>query len=159
MNFLHLHIAINHSPLYAELFALVLLIAGLWRRNNTLARFGLALAVVAALSGFVTKWSGDEADETIDHSPPIAGVDKKLIDPHQDAAGYFVTAAYITGGLAIISLIVGWRRGARPVWLDWLIVAAIALSFVIAARTALLGGRIHHPEVRAALHYWCTRFC
>ena len=78
-------------------------------------------------------------------------MDKALITPHEQAAGYFETASYITAGLALISLIIGWRRGERFRWLDVLIALAVLFSLSVVARTALLGGRIHHPEVRAVV--------
>jgi MFS family permease len=151
VNVVHLHLAINHSPLYTELFAFALLVIGLLARKRTLVTAGLVVAIIGALCAFAATWSGDGAADIIKHSPPIAGVDKTLIDPHEEAAGYFETAAYITGGLALISLIIGWRRGERFRWLDTLIALAVLFSLSIAVRTALLGGRIHHPEVRAVV--------
>ena len=150
MNLVHLHLAINHSPLYSELFALALLVIGLLARKQTLITAGLVVAIIGALCAFAATYTGDGAETIIKQSPPIAGVDKKLIDPHSQAADYFSTAAYITAGLALISLIIGWRRAAgRFRWLDALIALCVLVSFTAAGRTALLGGRIHHPEVRA----------
>jgi MFS family permease len=150
MNLVHLHLAINHSPLYSELFALALLVVGLLGRKQTLVTAGLVVAIIGALCAFAAVYTGDGAETIIKKSPPIAGVEKALIDPHSQAADYFSTAAYITAGLALISLIIGWRRAAgRFRWLDGLIALCVLVSFVAAGRTALLGGRIHHPEVRA----------
>ena len=157
MNFTHLHLAINHSPLYSELFAFGLLVIGLLARKRTLVTAGLVIAIIAALCAYAAIWSGDGAAEIIKNSsPPIAGVDKTLIGPHEDAADYFATSAYITGGLALISLIIGWRRGERFRWLDTLIALAVLFSLSIAVRTALLGGRIHHPEERAVVGQICA---
>ena len=150
LSLVHLHLALNHSPLYTELFAFALLAIGLLWRKQTLVTAGLVVAIIGALCAFVGVYTGDGAEKIIKQSPPIAGVDPKLIDPHSQAADYFSTAAYITAGLALISLIIGWRRAAgRFRWLDGLIALCVLVSFVAAGRTALLGGRIHHPEVRA----------
>jgi hypothetical protein len=152
VNVVHLHLAINHSPLYSELFAFALLVIGLLAHKRTLVTTGLVVTIIGALCAFAVAWSGDGAADIIKKSPPIAGVDKALIDAHEEAAGYFETAAYITAGLALISLIIGWRRGERFRWLDGLIALAVLFSLSIVVRTALLGGRIHHPEVRAVVH-------
>jgi hypothetical protein len=149
MSAVHLHLAINHSPLYAELFALVLLLIGLPRRNRSLVTAGLVVAIIAAFCAIGADITGDAADEVIDNSPPIAGVEKTLIAPHNDAATYFLVVACIAGALAATSLIIGWRRGERLRWLDILITVTVLVSLLAAGRTALLGGRIHHPEVRA----------
>jgi hypothetical protein len=148
LDVVHLHIAINHSPLYAEMFAFLLLIAGfLWRKQDFVTA-GLYLAIFGGLSAIAAFMTGDQASDLIRHGPPIAGLDTNLIGEHDQAAGFFLTAACITGGLAIISLIITRRRGQALGWLDKLIAVALLLSFSIAGRTALLGGRIHHPEIR-----------
>jgi hypothetical protein len=147
----HLHLAINHSPLYAELFALCLVLFGLWRAKREFVTAGLVVAIVAALCAIGADMTGDRAADFLTKAnPPIAGVDTKAIGPHDDAAGYFLTMACITGGLAIIALFIGYRHSSRPRWLEIVIVLAILTSLAAAGRTALLGGRIHHQEVRPA---------
>lgn len=149
MSVVHLHIAINHSPLYAELFALGLLLFGLTRRNRTLVTAGLVAAIIAAFCATATYMTGERAKDTLENAPPIAGLDKMLIGTHEESAEYFLVAACITGALAAASLIIGWRRGERLRWLDILIAVALLFSIAVAGRTAYLGGLIHHPEVRA----------
>jgi hypothetical protein len=147
----HIHLAINHSPLYAEAFAFFFLLLGLVRRNRTLATSGLVIAIIAALCAIAATTTGDGASDFVRHaSPPIAGVDTQAIGEHEDAADYFVVASCITGGLAIVALWMG-RRRERPRWLEIAIVVLIAFSLSIVVRVALLGGRIHHPEVRAVI--------
>lgn len=142
MNYVHIHLAINHSPLYATLFAFFVLLIGVVRRNRTLANAGLVITIIAALCGIAADFTGNEASDIIDHSPPIAGVDKTLIHEHDLAAGFAVTSTCIAGGVALILFF--YRRR----WLEILLIVILAWSFAVVARTALLGGRIHHPEVR-----------
>lgn len=149
MTFVHIHLAINHSPLYAELFAFALLLVGMIIRNRSVATSGLVIAIVAALCGVAAYLSGDEAADIISHSPPIAGVEKLAIGPHEEAADWVLIVAGITGALAILALFLGRKRPVRPRWIEVVVLVAIALSLATVVRTALLGGRIHHPEVRA----------
>jgi len=151
VNSVHLHLAINHSPLYATLFAFFLLLIGMMIRNRSVVTAGLVITIVAALCAIATYSAGDEASDIIDHSPPIAGVDKTMIEPHSGAAGWFLTASCITGGLAIVVLFIGRRRGERPRWMEVVMLFALVFCLVTVARVALLGGRIHHPEVRAVV--------
>ena len=149
MNFVHIHLAINHSPLYAELFAFFLLLIGMLRHNRTLATSALVVTIIAALCAVAADLTGDQAKDIIEHSPPIPGLEKTMIGPHDEAAGYVVISACVTAVLAIATLFVGRRRGERPRWMEVVVLLAIAFSLSIVARTALLGGRIHHPEIRA----------
>src|SRR4051812_47928983 len=145
----HIHLAINHSPVFAELFALCLMIFGLWRRRREFVTAGLVVTIIAALCAIATDLTGDgAADFLTKANPPIAGVDTKLIHEHDLAAGYVVISSCITAVLAIAALFIGHRRGTRPRWLEIVIAVLLLWSFTVVARTALLGGRIHHQETR-----------
>jgi uncharacterized membrane protein len=149
----HLHLAINHSPLYAETFAFVLLLIGTIRRNRTLTTAGLVVTIVAALCAFAADWTGDGAADILkDAKPPIAGVDVQAIGLHDQAAGFLVAGASIAGVAALVALWWGRRRRTRPRWLEVVTIVLALWTITIAARVALLGGRIHHPEVRAVIH-------
>ena len=146
----HVHLAINHSPLYAELFALCLILFGLLKRRREFVTAAFVVAIIAALCGIAADLTGDGAADFMKNAkPPIAGVDTTLIKEHDLAAGYVVISSCITGVLAIVALFIGHRRGMRPRWLEVVIAIAILWSLTVVGRTALLGGRIHHPEVRA----------
>ena len=137
----HLHLAINHSPLYAETFAFVLLLIGTIRRNRTVVTTGLAMAIVAGVCGSAAYWTGDEAADVIQKAT-IAGVDTQAIGLHELAAKFGLAATAITGVAAIAAL--WWRRR----WLEIVIIILSLWSVSVIVRVALLGGRIHHPEVR-----------
>ena len=145
----HIHLAINHSPLFAELFAFCLMLFGLLKKRREFVTAGMVVAILAALCSIATDLTGDgAADFLTNANPPIAGVDTKLIHEHDLAAGYVVISSCITGVLAIAALFIGHRRGTRPRWLEIVIAVLIFWSLTVVARTALLGGRIHHQETR-----------
>jgi uncharacterized membrane protein len=152
MNYIHIHLAINHSPLYATLFAFFFLLIGMMIRNRNIATVGLILTIVAALCGIAADLTGDQAADLVKNGPPIAGVDTTLIKEHDEAAGWVVISSCVTAGLAIVVLIVGRKQGQRPRWMEVVMLVLILWCFSVVARTALLGGRIHHPEVRPVVH-------
>jgi hypothetical protein len=151
VNFVHIHLAINHSPLYATLFAFFFLLIGMIIRNRSIATAGLLIAIVAALCGIAADLSGDRAADIVKNGPPIAGMDTTLIKEHDQAAGWVVISSCVAAGLAIVTLFVGRKRGQRPRWMEVVMLVVLLWSFSVVARTALLGGRIHHPEVRAGV--------
>ena len=142
----HLHLAINHSPLYAETFAFFLLLIGTIRRNRTLVTAGLVTAVIAGLCGAAAYWTGDGAADVLQKAN-IAGVDTQAIGLHALAAKFGLASTAITGVAAIVALWWG-RRATGPRWLDIVIIILAFWSVTVVLRVALLGGRIHHPEVR-----------
>lgn len=148
MNAVEIHLAINHSPLFALIFAFFFVLVGMIIRNRGVVTAGLVITVIAALCGIATDLSGDQAADIIKSGPAIAGVDTTLIKEHDEAANWVVISSCITAGLAIVTLFVGRRRGQRPRWMEVVMVVFLLWSLSVVARTALLGGRIHHPEVR-----------
>ena len=151
MNAMHIHLAINHSPLYATMFAFFFVLIGMIVRNRTIVTAGLIIAIISALCGVAAYLSGDQAADLIDHSAPIAGVDKTMIHEHDLAATFVLISSGVAAAFAIVMLIVGRRRGQRPRWMEVVMVIVLLWSLSVVARTALLGGRIHHPEVRAVV--------
>src|SRR5262249_62338705 len=135
----------------AALAAFFFVLIGMIVRNRGVVTAGLVLAIIGGLCGGAAFWSGKEADETIDKSPPIAGVDKTMIEEHEDAADFALASTCIAGCMAIVTLFVGRRRGQRPRWMEVVMAILLLWSFSVVARTAYLGGKIHHPEVRAAV--------
>ena len=144
MNFVYLHLAINHSPLFATLFGFFVLLIGLLKRNRSVATTGLVFAILAGVCASAAFFTGDQAADIVDHSAPIAGLEKSLIREHELAADFCLAASCITGVLAIVTLFV------RRRWLEIVVLVFLAWSLSVVMRTALLGGRIHHPEVRPA---------
>jgi hypothetical protein len=151
VNFVHIHLAINHSPLYATLFAFFLLLIGMIIRNRSVATSGLVIAIIAALLASATYFTGDQASDIIKESPPIAGVDKSMIQEHELAAGFVLASTGVAAVLAIVALFLGRNRPARPRWIEVVVLLVILWSTTVITRTALLGGRIHHPEVRSLI--------
>jgi len=151
MDAMNIHLAINHSPLYATMFAFFFVLIGLLKRNRTIVTAGLIIAMIAALCGVAAYLSGDEAADLIDKSAPIAGVDKTMIHEHDLAAGFVLLSSGVAAVFAIVVLVVGRKRGAVPRWMDVVMVIILLWSLSVVARTAQLGGRIHHPEVRAGV--------
>ncbi|HEY6136572.1 MAG TPA: hypothetical protein VI670_02285 [Thermoanaerobaculia bacterium] len=140
----HLHLAINHSPLYSEVFAFFVLLIGTIRRNRTLTTTGLVFAIVAGICGAAAYWTGNAAADVLQKAT-IAGVDTQTIGLHELAAKFGLAATAITGVAALVAL--RWRRR----WLEIVIIILALWSVTVIVRVALLGGRIHHPEVRAVV--------
>jgi len=145
---IHLHLALNHSPLFAQIFALCLILFGLIRRRREFVTAALVVTIIAAVCGFLADQTGGRAADLVTKAnPPIAGVDTSLIREHGQAAEWVLITSGICAVIAIIALFLG-RRGARPRWIEIVLAVLILHALTVSARTALLGGRIHHQEVR-----------
>lgn len=145
MNWAHLHLLSNHIPVLGTAFGLLLLAWGMLRRNESLQRAALATFFVAALVAIPVFLTGEPAEGTVEH---LAGTAEGAIETHEDAAVLSLISVELLGVIAVLSFI---RRRAD---LSRLVTrSALVLSIVTAglmARTANLGGKIRHAELRGA---------
>lgn len=141
----HLHLALNHAPLFAVIFAALGLIWALIRANDGVSRASLGLLVLAGLLVVPVYLSGEEAEDVVEGQ---AGVSEVIIEEHEEAA---LGGALATGlvGLIALGVLVGFRRrdiprSATAIVLVLTLVAAGWIGYV-----ANLGGQINHPEIRS----------
>lgn len=141
----HLHLLVNHAPIFGSLFALALLVASYFTSADVLRRTAFVVLIATAIAGAASDLSGDAAEKAVKGLP---GVQQKLIDAHSHMGDKAYILAGVLGVLALVAL-VRWRR--RPVPAGATLVAVLATAFVSGAMayTALLGGQIRHTEVRA----------
>ncbi|HET9065347.1 MAG TPA: hypothetical protein VFN22_05980 [Gemmatimonadales bacterium] len=149
VNAAHLHLALNHLPIFAIAFAIGFLVWGLLRRRQAvLLRSGLVLAVVAAAGAGGAFLTGEPAEDVIENQ---IGISKDRIHAHEEAADFGLWVTVAAGAMALVVLwrakgtVEGPAAGATTLAL---VIAILALAAL--ARTAWLGGEISHPELRPA---------
>ncbi len=146
MNLAHLHIVLNHLPTLGTLAGLGLLAWALWTRSATVERNSLIVLLASGLLVVPTYLSGNAADFMLVARDDIPS---SLIEAHQNAAMLTLVFMTLTATFAWLGL---WqfRRFRRQTASN----AGIVLTFSVLTsglilRTANLGGKISHPEVRA----------
>ena len=140
----HLHLLVNHAPLFGALFALALLAASFLWAPEVLRRTALVVLVFTAFAGAAADLTGEPAEDAIRGFP---GVKRDVIHEHEEMAEKSYIAAIVVGVLALGAL-VRWRHAPIPRGgaLGSLVGAAVVSGMM--AYTALLGGRVRHTEVR-----------
>jgi uncharacterized membrane protein len=141
----HLHLLVNHAPIFGSLFALLLLVASYFTSAEIFRRTAFVVLIATAIAGVAADLSGDPAEDAIRGFP---GVRREVIHEHKEMADKAYILADVLGVLALGAL-VRWRR--RPIPAVATAVMAVATAFVGGAMvyTALLGGQIRHTEVRS----------
>ena len=140
----HLHLLVNHAPVFGAIFALVLLLASFIWAPDALRRAALVALIFTALSAVVADLSGEPAEDAIRGFP---GVQRAIIHEHEEFGEKSYIAASIVGVLALIAL-VRFRRAPVSRGATYTMLAGAAIVSGMMAWTALLGGRVRHTEVR-----------
>jgi hypothetical protein len=146
MNFAQLHLALNHAPIFAILFAAGLVLFGLLRRNQTVRKTGQWFLVLAAVTSAPVFFSGEPAEDIVETKP---GVTKQLIHEHEDAGKFAFIFAVLVGAASLGLLVLEHKGKALPnsAFFALLVLALFTLSVFL--RTAHLGGLIRHDELHS----------
>ncbi|CAM3396140.1 hypothetical protein [Rhodothermus bifroesti] len=136
----HLHLMVNHLPLFGVLLGLLVGLYGAWRREESIVRVALMLFVLAGLGAVAAYFTGHGAEEMVE----ALGRSHDAIEAHEEAGNL---AVYLTIALAVLSLVMlVRRRPIAPAWRTALFVVAV-VTFGVVGYAANLGGRISHPEI------------
>ncbi|MBG85885.1 MAG: hypothetical protein CMO80_03170 [Verrucomicrobiales bacterium] len=144
MDWVQLHLALNHVPVIGSLFVGLLLLHGMLKKSDEVIRLSLWWLVVLMLVSIPIKFTGDFANDAMGE-----GIEAELVTAHEKAADQATTAIFLAGIAAGVALFKG--RGGKPIphWGPIASLILILISFAMMARTANLGGQIKHPEIRA----------
>ena len=145
MNQAHIHLIVNHVPIVGSLFALVLLGAGLLRKNETLTQAGLVAVLAAGLLCLPAQLTGEGAAQIVQDLPRVS---RALIQAHEAAAELGFWALESAAALALFSLLLLKNASPKARLLALLTLLATVLSFGLLARAGNLGGQIRHTEIR-----------
>jgi hypothetical protein len=143
MNPAHVHLILNHVPLFGALAVTVLCTIALLKRQQDLARGGLVVAVLTALFGLVVYLTGEPAEELVEN---LSGVSEAVLESHEEIA---LVATVVVGAYGLLALggLVAFRHGVTMrVTRILLVLSLVPLAAI--AYTAYLGGQIRHSEIR-----------
>lgn len=146
MNWAHIHLLLNHIPVLGTLFGLALLGYAIIQQSDALKRAALNTFVAVALVALPVYFTGEPAEEVVESA---AGISKGAIDAHEASALISLIGVEALGVIALVGLATASRGrsvSARATGAAFVVSLATA---VLMARTANLGGQIHHQEIRA----------
>ncbi len=144
MNPAHLHLLVNHLPVFGTIGAALLLAWGLLRKSEEVVRIGLVVLIVIAAATWGVKLTGEPAEHMVEN---LAGVSERLIHDHEEAselATILISVAAVSA-LATLLMIRGRRKAGRVFTVITLLLALVGFGMV--AYAANLGGLIRHTEI------------
>lgn len=147
MDWIKLHLALNHVPVIGIPLLVLMLSIGWRRKSDDVTRLALwSLALLAALA-IAIKFTGDFAAE---QSPSRFASSKEYVGHHEQAGDQATTGAFLLGASATLSLLLGRRKQSNRHWTLLLVLTLGVVTTLLFIRSAHTGGRIVHPELRPA---------
>lgn len=140
----HLHLLLNHIPLFGILFGLLLLIIGIIRKNDEIKKISFYTFIISAMITIPTYLTGSKAEGLLENIPTVT---ETVIKPHEEMGEIALIFTSILGILSLGILFIKLSEKTKKiVFSGILILSVISLSLII--RTAYLGGQIRHTELR-----------
>ncbi len=146
MNYPYIHLTLNHIPIVTNLVGILLLLCAIVRKNAEWKKAAVGIFILSALISIPTYLTGEPSEDAIEHLP---GVSKDDIHEHEEAAEFAFVAILALGALSLFGSFLSWKQGSYPAWF---IPAVLVFGLIVGgilARTAYLGGKIRHPEIRS----------
>lgn len=144
MNDAYLHLVINHFPIFSMLFGLLILVWGLWKKQESIQKIAMVLFVLGAITSYIAVETGEGAEEIVEDYASTISHD--AIHEHEEAAEIAMWFSLLTGGLALANLfVVKYNLRHKNMVLGILLIAATAAVGTL-LYTAYEGGKIRHPE-------------
>jgi uncharacterized membrane protein len=145
MNLAHLHLLLNHFPTVGMIVGIGIFMIALAWRSEHLKHAALGVFLAIALISMPTYMTGNAAQEILAINPDAS---TPLIEAHQSWALLAFIVISLNGLLSWIGLWQFRRYSRTASWIMPGILICSALSFILMAVAANLGGDIMHPEVR-----------
>jgi uncharacterized membrane protein len=147
MNLAHVHIILNHVPSLGSIAGLLLLIAGIYKKDEAIKQFAYGVLVLITMAVLPTYISGAEAQRLVEKNPSFSA---GIVQMHQNAAMITLLCMTAAGMFAWLGL---WeyRRHARSGSLTTMATLLSTMAAVAAVLiTGSIGGKISHVEIRDA---------
>lgn len=143
MDFIHIHLLLNHFPIIGTLFGFIIMAWGLFRKSDAVQHVALAIWFFMAIINLVVMKSGEEAEEKMEKWP---GINKTVLHEHEEAAE---SANYVMIALGLLSAAAVLVRKNHAHYRRLRIVTLILSVVVMMAmfRIGSLGGKIRHTEL------------
>ncbi|MDX1624691.1 MAG: hypothetical protein R3199_12015 [Gemmatimonadota bacterium] len=146
MDWVHVHLILNHVPVVGTVIAALVLGAGMIGRNRDVVRVALWLLVLMAPTTAVVYLTGEPTEEAVEG---LAGFSEAAMESHEEAALVATIIAAMAGLAALGGLFSVPRSDSFPGRVSLLVLLVALGSGGAMAYTANLGGEIRHSEIRA----------
>lgn len=146
MDSVYWHLALSHVPILGVVFGTAVLAVALMKKSEDVKKAALALFVVSAATAIPVYLSGEGAEESVSGLP---GVLASFMESHEETAAGAVLGTAILGVFSL-GLLAYFRAPKKlPSRLLAVILLLALVDCGLLARTANLGGKIRHSEIRA----------
>ena len=143
MNPAHLHLIINHVPIFTTVIGVFILLWGMYKSNSSVRNIAFILFIIGAIGSYAAIQTGESAEEVVEE---IASVSHDAIHDHEEAAEVALWFAVVMGLLSIAALAAKKLNLRFETGLHIVILLTALITAGILMYVAYEGGEIMHQE-------------
>ena len=142
----HIHLLINHLPIFGSILGAFVLIHGLWTKSNSTKSASYNIFIISSIGAGIAYATGEGAEESVEN---IQSVLDSTIEQHEEFALFALIALIILGVVSILGLFFTIKKLPLANAFSIFILFISLISFGLVARTGFLGGQIRHTELNS----------
>ncbi|SMO52214.1 hypothetical protein [Gracilimonas mengyeensis] len=143
MNAAHLHLIVNHIPIFTTLIGILILAWGMYKKEVSIRNIAFVLFIVGAASSYLAIETGESAEDIVEE---VASVSHDTIHDHEEAAEISLWFAVVMGFLSIGALASRKLKLRFETGLNIAILLTALITLGLLTYTAYEGGKIRHSE-------------
>ena len=145
MNEAHVHLLINHLPIFGSILGAIVLAQGLWTKSDQVKIAAYSILIISSIGACIAFFTGGGAAKTVKN---IDGINKDMISEHAEFAVFALITLIILGVVSIYGIYLTIRSSNLTRSIAILVLIISLLSFILVARIGYLGGQIRHTEIK-----------
>ncbi|MEC5166490.1 putative membrane protein [Flavobacterium sp. PL11] len=145
MNDAHWHLVVNHFPIIGTIFALGILVVGLFLKNNSVKNTAYVIFIFSAIFALISVQTGEGAEEIVEDFP---GIGKAIIHEHEELAEKLAIVLYLLGGISVLGIILNVKNHAKAKFISIVTVIIAIPTVYLSTLVGTSGGEIRHTEIR-----------
>jgi len=143
-NWPHIHLMLNHGPVFGTVFGLLLLGGGYAFRSNDIKKAALVTFAAVGILSVISYLTGEEAEDALEGAPFVS---VHFIEHHHLVATFAMGTSVLLGLFTVYVLFIS-AGSDMPKGLGMAVLAGGLIVCALMAWTADYGGLIHHQELR-----------
>jgi len=139
MNAGHLHLILNHAPIFGAFVGMIIFGFGMFRRNNTLEKTGLITFIVTGIATLPTYFTGEAAEEVAERFKDSS---HDMIHEHEEAAEGFIFGIWTLTAVALVGFALLLLNHAKAKLFAWIVLIYAVVVSTGGMWVGYLGGQI-----------------
>ncbi len=149
MNSIHLHLMLNHIPIFGTIILFILFSYSVFRQKEDLSKKLLWLFPVLAVFTTILILTGDPSANVV---RTYEGINREAIDTHETFGYISFYLILAISALSFAGIYFSKKKNILPSWIKYGIIILSFLCTVAIAWTGKLGGEIRHVEISKGIN-------